>query len=228
MVGKDVGLGMPGTSTVSGGLRVAQFTSNRTVHMSGVPDLQYGSGPLTSFAAKYEFLNTPRIWHHFTGDYQGKASFLGLGPEFNWKASTPLAGTDAGDGEITVDWGLNAGLLFGRQKAIGAHMTESTRYNCAFGSRETGPNPKLHLEQWVNCNTTATSANGPHNRSRFVTVPNLGGFAGLSIHYRNAKVSFGYRADHFFGAIDGGIDSHKSYDRGMYGPFATISLGLGG
>ncbi len=48
------------------------------------------------------------------------------------------------------------------------------------------------------------------NRVRTVVVPNLGAMAGLSFRYANAKVSFGYRADFFFGAIDGGIDTRKS------------------
>ena len=59
-----------------------------------------------------------------------------------------------------------------------------------------------------------------------VIVPNVGGFAGLSFRYADAKVSFGYRADFFFGAIDGGIDARKSETLGFYGPFATISIGL--
>jgi hypothetical protein len=66
------------------------------------------------------------------------------------------------------------------------------------------------------------------NRKRMVTVPNIGGFAGLSWRYANAKVSFGYRADEFFGAMDGGIDSYKAKNRGFFGPFANISIGLGG
>jgi hypothetical protein len=61
-----------------------------------------------------------------------------------------------------------------------------------------------------------------------VIVPNIGGFAGLSVRFPNAKVSLGYRADAFFGAMDGGIDVRKTYDRDFYGPFATISIGLGG
>jgi hypothetical protein len=44
----------------------------------------------------------------------------------------------------------------------------------------------------------------------------------------HAIVSFGYRADGFFGAIDGGIDTYKSYNRGFFGPYANISIGLGG
>jgi hypothetical protein len=37
-----------------------------------------------------------------------------------------------------------------------------------------------------------------------------------------------YRADEFFGAIDGGIDKPKSENLGFSGPFATINFGIGG
>jgi hypothetical protein len=74
--------------------------------------------------------------------------------------------------------------------------------------------------------TTVLPATPDHTRSRNVTVPNIGGFAGLSFKYPNAKVSLGYRADFFFGAIDGGIDARKTYDRSFYGPYATVSIGL--
>jgi hypothetical protein len=63
-------------------------------------------------------------------------------------------------------------------------------------------------------------------RSHSVVVPNIGGFAGMSLKFPNAKISLGYRADFFFGAMDGGIDARKTYDRNFYGPFATISIGL--
>ena len=58
-------------------------------------------------------------------------------------------------------------------------------------------------------------------------MPNVGGFAGLSFRYADAKFSLGYRADFFFGAIDGGIDTRKSENRGFNGPFASISVGVG-
>ena len=64
-------------------------------------------------------------------------------------------------------------------------------------------------------------------RSKSVSVPNLGGFAGLSLRYANAKLSLGYRADMFFSAVDAGIDTAKKEDRGFYGPFASISVGIG-
>jgi hypothetical protein len=57
-------------------------------------------------------------------------------------------------------------------------------------------------------------------------VPNVGGFAGLSFRYAAAKLSLGYRADFFFGAMDGGIDEGHSEKRDFYGPFATLSIGL--
>jgi hypothetical protein len=68
----------------------------------------------------------------------------------------------------------------------------------------------------------------PANRSRMVVVPNIGAFAGVSWRYQNAKVSFGYRADEFFGAMDGGIDTRRSENVGFFGPYANISIGLGG
>ena len=74
--------------------------------------------------------------------------------------------------------------------------------------------------------TAVLPATPDHTRSRNVTVPNIGGFAGLSFKYPNAKVSLGYRADFFFGAVDGGIDARKTYDRSFYGPYATVSIGL--
>jgi hypothetical protein len=66
------------------------------------------------------------------------------------------------------------------------------------------------------------------NRSRTVTVPNLGGYIGASMRYHNSKVSLGYRADTFFNAMDGGQETHKAYNRGFYGPYLNVSLGLGG
>lgn len=65
-------------------------------------------------------------------------------------------------------------------------------------------------------------------RSRTVTVPNLGGFAGVSVKYPNVKMSLGYRADFFFGAVDAGIDARNTKDLDFQGPFATVSIGLGG
>ncbi|HUJ04303.1 MAG TPA: hypothetical protein VLW75_11735, partial [Rhizomicrobium sp.] len=72
-----------------------------------------------------------------------------------------------------------------------------------------------------------SQTSGGTSRSKDVTVPNLGGFAAVSWRYADAKISVGYKADFFFNAIDGGIDTRKEENRAFYGPFASISVGIG-
>jgi hypothetical protein len=137
-------------------------------------------------------------------------SFRGIGPSLSWSASAAVLGNEEA-GEITFDLGLNASVLFGRQKAAVDHATQAhhaTPYKYY---------PNLYAPR---SNSSA--------RSRSVTIPNLGGFAGLSVKYPNAKVSLGYRTDFFFGAVDAGIDQRRTKNLGFSGPFATISIGLGG
>jgi hypothetical protein len=69
---------------------------------------------------------------------------------------------------------------------------------------------------------------GAVSRNKSVTVPNIGGLASVSWRYSAAKVSMGYRADYYFGVLDGGIAAAKKEDRGFYGPFVSVSVGLGG
>ena len=113
---------------------------------------------------------------------------------------------------MNVDWGANASVLFGRQTAGGSHQTYSyyKLYNLPY------PPTPVH-----------TNAGG-FNRFRTIIVPNVGGFAGLSFSFTTVKVSMGYRGDFFFGAMDTGNDTRTTKTVGFYGPFATISIGLGG
>jgi hypothetical protein len=149
-------------------------------------------------------------------DIHSDRSFSGLGPSISWNGSTPLAGS-LEDG-LAFDWGANAAILFGRQKArISGHTETDEITGHAYV-------PSQHLYSTVLTHSTLNQ-----KRSRTVVVPNLGAFAGVS--YRvggRGKVALGYRADFFFGATDGGIDTHQSENVGFHGPFATISLGLGG
>jgi iron complex outermembrane receptor protein len=210
MAGKDVGLGMfdlDGSSVVSGGMRMASFTSNSVASIFTIPEsVDVGHQP------KYS------SQHNYSGSSNVKRSFHGIGPALSWNASTPLGGTEQ-NGEITIDWGSNAAILFGRQRASGNHTTGG-HYTCRRGFP-----PSTAVCHITSSHYQHTAA---FNRSRMATVPNLGGFAGISFKYNNAKVSFGYRADEFFGAVDGGIDSYKAENRGFFGPFANISIGLGG
>jgi len=259
--GKDVGLGMfgnHGSSVFSAGVRFAQFNSKSAVNLHAEPDLHYPTAPIIGslFGAGGAGLAAFEKYHVRFHDYAAmetnQRSFRGLGPSLSWNASAPFAGS-LERGEITLDWGVNAAVLFGRQKVTGHHQTSVKNYYyntwhlsnqnaCGNGGHnhatpcerggffENKTNANAHGSQGTfSAHPTAHHSNAANfNRTRSVTVPNLGGFAGVSFRYSDVKVSFGYRADFFFGAIDGGIDTAQKENRGFYGPFATISIGLGG
>ncbi len=44
-------------------------------------------------------------------------SFLGIGPSVSWSGDISVIGNE--EGAVTVDWGVNAAILFGRQKSKG-------------------------------------------------------------------------------------------------------------
>lgn len=214
MAGKDIGLGalgLNGTSILSGGLRFAQFRSKSGLAVYSDPDYTNPNiDPL------HKGVTGPKYWHNYSAKAKNKTSFTGFGPSVSWDASTPLSG-DVHDGQITLDWSANGAVLFGRQKSVGIHQTNG---KLTTGVYNYPPFYYYHTKHYTNSKT--------HNRSRQVTVPNLGASAGLSFKYRNAKVSFGYRIDEFLGAMDGGIDAHKGYNFGESGPFVNLTLGLGG
>jgi len=207
--GRDVGVGAfgpEGLSTIGIGIRYADFSLNSDTQISARPHIGYAFRPRNNrpFATFYQYFQTG----HFA------RSFHGIGPSLSWNASAALAG-NADAGELTFDWGANAALLFGRQKAKTAHGTQA--YHLTQQSRRRSGYPLAYPTRSYH-----------DTRARSVTTPNLGAFAGLSLRKRNAKVSFGYRADFFFRAVDTGIDARHTKDLGFYGPYATISIGLGG
>ena len=224
--GKDIGLGMlgvvDGSSAVSLGVRVAQFNRKSNIALKSDPDwhrqYKYFTNPY--FIPTRIKIDKAEPYHSNVASLQATRSFHGIGPSLSWNASAPLLGDTKG-GEVAFDWGLNAALLFGRQKAKTRHQTTG-RYHT--GTQLAHPS----LPQPFRPITFQGPATPDHTRSRMVTVPNVGGFAGLSFHVENFKVSAGYRADLFFSAMDGGIDAAKNENVGFYGPFASVSVGIGG
>lgn len=208
--GKDVGLGMfgrDGTSQVSFGVRFAQFSEKAQATLFARPGITFVPGTLLGSPVP-----TVNSYHHYYGTAHRASSFHGVGPSISWNASAPIMGNSP-DGEISIDWGANAAVLFGRQRVKTYHHTTGVyHYNAG----------KYHST------TVLPPGAGHRTQSRSIVVPNLGGFAGLSFRYSNAKMSVGYRGDFFFGAMDNGLDTRKSETLGYYGPFATISIGLGG
>jgi hypothetical protein len=205
-VGRDVGLGLAHdnySSKMFFGVREVNFTSGSNVEISGHPDFRFVRTPPKYFPHVAGYTYTARMTE--------RQSFQGIGPSISWEASAAIAHPQT-DAVLSLDWGLNAAVLFGRQKSRGQHQTTAEYYE----------QPPIQYGYSSIYNTA-----GSHNRSRAVTVAAVGGFAALSFRYSDAKVTFGYRADRYFGAMDGGTDSRKTYDQNFYGPYASISIGLG-
>jgi len=217
--GKDVGLGLfgsqSGASTVSVGVRFAQFKSQSNIALRSDPDWHFQHKYFDVPPYYYHLHVVNQQFHTVFASMTAKRSFTGAGPSLSWKSSIRLAG-NVQDGGMDLDWGANVGVLFGRQKSQSHHQS-TARYGFV----------SIQKQSAVPQTTARGPATPDHTRSRSVVVPNLGGFAGLSFKYPNAKVSVGYRADFFFGAMDEGIDVRRTYDRGFYGPYASISIGLG-
>jgi iron complex outermembrane recepter protein len=210
--GKDVGLGIFGkdsSSTLSFGVRIAQFTSSAAFSIRARPNLQFYDKYIS---ALHLGLHLP-YFHTYYATGKASRSFRGIGPSLSWNGSTPFAG-NAHDGELAVDWGVNAALLFGKQKARVQHQ-ESSHYV---------------MKQWVFAGGYYSGYHAvPPARitDRSLTVPNVGGFAGVSWRVQDFKVSMGYRADFFFGAMDTGIDARRNSNAAFNGPYASISVGIG-
>lgn len=216
-VGKDVGLGFLGrdsSSVFNAGIRFAQFVSKSSVSVKARTDIHhynYIAAFYPYFMSQYPQKYGPGTgFKTFSVVAQSKRSFQALGPSISWDASATLAGRDDST-RLTLDWGVNAALLFGRQKARTHH--ESSGHDVPY---------KIQPYQLTYTNQANRTG------SRNVTVPNIGGMAGFSIRFPNAKVSLGYRADFFFGAMDTGSDVRSTSDVGFHGPFASVSIGLGG
>jgi len=195
-VGRDVGLGLFARdvpSSVNFGIRYAQLNIGRASDLL------------------YQPTNNIKAYHKFSGSFQARGRFIGIGPSLSWEGSEGLTRDDRA-GQIAIDWGISGALLFGRQHLAGQHQTSDLSVPYAGG-------PSNYFVYQTGNNL---------GRRRSVIVPNAGGHLGISWRYPNAKISFGYKADFFFGSIDGGIDARKSETVGFYGPFAAISIGLGG
>lgn len=220
--GHDVGLGSLGTSTLSAGVRFANFRSrlrvanleaNTDFHLSHFQSTHLTSALLSSTIQYIPWIHSHNTatWREMKGTGRSSQNFSGIGPSIQWKASSPLFGNSEHGGQFSLDWGVNAALLFGRQKTHVQHSTKVGSYRSGFRIHQT---------------STYTSA-GTSKKIRNITVPDVGGTAGISYRMRNLKVSVGYRADFFLRVLDTGIAGQSSSTRGFYGPFASISIGVG-
>jgi outer membrane receptor protein involved in Fe transport len=209
-VGKDIGLGAwgeGGQSSLSLGVRYAQFKSRSAVSLIGTPDWywpdlansKYRQDTHTEYATS---LNSER-------------AFKGAGPVLSWDAAKQLFGDDA-SGHVNVDWNISGGVLFGKQTLQ------------AEGNRYAGYSHVPHIALAVPITDTVYNAPISLRRSKNATVPTLDLSLGVSYAIDRVKVSTGYHWERYFDAIDGGYKEAKSYDRGFDGPYLKLSLGFGG
>jgi hypothetical protein len=208
-VGKDIGIGLlgHGTDTVIGfGARYAQMNAKSKAHSYANPDVTFSQGYVGTAGFHKYYIKFPN--HRSAALAERTDNLHALGPSLSLKNTTELLGT-VDEGQVALDWGVNAAVLFGRQKAKTSHHS-TVSYVKGTAVQSVNAYPPVN-----------------RTRSRMVVIPNIGGFAALSYRFPNAKLSAGYRADFFFGARDSGFETRSTADVGFHGPFATISIGLG-
>jgi hypothetical protein len=206
MVGQDVGLGGGrGYSTLSGGLRFAQFESTTWALMDGIPNTYLPDG----------FVAYPMTFDHYRAELTAEREFSGSGPALSWDATRNLWG-DNGVGHVNLDWSVAGGVLFGKQKTSvtgteGSAYT-SMKYGNLFGHVMTPLDiTPIHIV-----------------RSEAVAAPFVDLKLGLSYEIERFKVGAGYRWERYYNVLDAGYAEHKDYDRTIDGPYVKIALGFGG
>src|SRR5690606_2290645 len=131
--------------------------------------------------AEYAFL-MPSQHDRYEADLLAEREFEGFGPVVSWDAALPLLGSDE-TGRMNLDWSLEAGVLFGKQKTRfegeeqAAHF-EGAKYGSQVGDPVTAP--------------------APEGRSKSVTAPTLGATLGLSYEIQRLKIGAGYRWERYF------------------------------
>jgi len=210
-VGRDIGVGLLGRytdSTISFGARYAQLNTKSQSEAHDAPDAFFDHSTRPGYVIHPKYY--VQIHNHASAALANRyANLRAIGPSISMSNTTAING-DPADGQIAVDWGVNAAVLFGRQQTRVSHQSTVQYLDGYHGIKNIAAAPITHT------------------RARHVTIPNLGGFAALSYRFTNAKLSLGYRGDFFFGAMDRGLDTRHSVTTGYHGPFATISIGLGG
>jgi hypothetical protein len=224
--GKDVGLGLFGhdsAATLSAGVRFAHFAQSRRLNnLLETNGIHFQSSTyITHVWPGYRTFRRV-LWDSIAASDSASQSFAGAGPSVTWQASIPLKGDERRGGEFQLDWGVNAAILFGKQKTKEEHRSSST-YRCYSAGPIHRYQPGACARPLVQHSPQTSQARSSKN----VTVPNLGGFAGISYRLKNFKASFGYKADYFFRAVDTGITGQRDATRSFQGPYASISIGVG-
>jgi outer membrane receptor protein involved in Fe transport len=214
-VGRELGIGLTngGSSTLSAGLRYANFQSTSHVSMEGIPDwyLPNYFGKYVPGYGKYEYASSR---HHYLASISANREFEGTGPALSWTAAQPLFGGDE-MGRVAVDWSATAGVLFGKQTTA-VTGTEAEGY---------------HWGKYSELFRVPTPVSTPLDiapRSKSVSAPMVDVSLGLSYEIQRVKIGAGYRWERYFDVLDVGYDEHEDGDRTIDGPYFKIAVGFGG
>jgi iron complex outermembrane receptor protein len=209
-LGRDIGIGgsQGAASVLSVGVRYAELRSTTQTSMDGIPDRYspaiFDGGLSPSFPKRHR----THYKHHATV----QRDFEGYGPTLSWASGLRLLG-DPTQGQVTLDWTLAGGVLFGEQTSLHEEKRAGLYYQGNAGLFD--PTSVLYDE------TVVTS------RSKDATVPQLSIELGLSYEIQRVRVSLRYSWERYFDAIDGGLVERKTYDRTVQGPVAQVSIGFG-
>ncbi|MGE5501999.1 MAG: Lpg1974 family pore-forming outer membrane protein, partial [Ignavibacteriales bacterium] len=209
-VGREVGLGAQLRSSVSLGLRFADFRSQTDVAMNGVPDMNVPEGWDMGGGFKY-----PTTLHRYETQISADRRFRGAGPTLKVGVEKQLWGRDE-TGQLNANLAVGGGILIGRQTVRQQGFGQSGYWSGFYLSLS--PRTLTQVER--------TDIN--LHRSTSATVPILNFDLGLSYEIQRLELSTGYRWERYFNAIDGGYAEHKSYDRTIDGPYFKIAVGFGG
>jgi outer membrane receptor protein involved in Fe transport len=205
-VGRDFGLGSSESafgSRLKAGVRYAEFESRTRLKLAGVPSWELPDEWIFKYPSQHD---------RYEADLQADREFKGWGPTLSWEASRALLGGQE-SGRLGLDWSLEAGVLFGKQKTRFTGE-ESAAYF-------TGPKYGSQVGDPV-----VTPA--PESRSKTVTVPSFGAALGLSYEIQRIKVGAGYRWERYLDVLDAGYAERQDADRTIDGPYFKLSVGFGG
>ncbi len=151
--------------------------------------------------------------YHATG--HASRSFRGIGPSLSWNGSTPVAGNPQG-GEVTFDWGANAALLFGRQKARVQHQ-ETAHYKHLTGGQ-------LQATLFYRSINILRRAQQRSNRDR----AQCWWLRGCFLSYREFQSQLRLSCRFLLRCYRWRHRHAQSKHYGFYGPFVAVGIGLGG
>ena len=213
-VGRDFSLGTVEHS-LSLGVRFAKFQSTTKTEFLGTPDWYIPQG----WFQKYETTHT---------DYEAKLradrEFEGAGPVLTWDGSADLVGSEQ-TGRLALDWGIGAGVLFGKQDTL-IQGTQKTTFYKLLGIDSVGGYDTSAPGTPATVTVTPSEVYIP--RSDDVTAPLLDLSLGLSYEAGRMKLGAGYRWERYFDVLDVGNGRRRGGDRTIDGPYFKLSVGFGG